>query len=228
VSRLEWHQGDHPWAEHSGWPRHQHSLNGALTIAPGDTRVHFAGGLPFASVADWTPGDSVRETPRAADHPLQAAREPEPSARLAARTPAAVHWTVRDCADSHGDPRMLVPHDHYVAAEPYPPMTGELRQVIERQMQAVYGPHTQHNHDFSKDEPVTGCPGCRADQPAEYARREGEQRIRAAGQEAENSEMWQVAVQVVPGYIERVLEAIERLPDAAVYRAWPVRKGASG
>jgi hypothetical protein len=40
---LEWHKGRHPWSEHDGYPRHQHSVNGALTIAPGDTRLHFKG-----------------------------------------------------------------------------------------------------------------------------------------------------------------------------------------
>lgn len=45
--KLEWHKGDHVWQEHDGYPRHQHSINGALTIAPNDTGVHFAGGPPF-------------------------------------------------------------------------------------------------------------------------------------------------------------------------------------
>ena len=44
---LHWHKGRHAWAAHGGYPRHQHSLNGCLTIAPGDTRVHFAHGPGF-------------------------------------------------------------------------------------------------------------------------------------------------------------------------------------
>ena len=45
--KLEWHAGGHAWDAHGGYPRHQHSLNGALTIAPGDTEVHFAHGPGF-------------------------------------------------------------------------------------------------------------------------------------------------------------------------------------
>lgn len=45
--QLEWHPGSHPWDEHDGFPRHQHSINGALTIDPHDTSLHFAGGKPF-------------------------------------------------------------------------------------------------------------------------------------------------------------------------------------
>lgn len=41
--KLEWHEGQHAWSEHGFFPRHQHSLNGALTIAPNDTKVHFKG-----------------------------------------------------------------------------------------------------------------------------------------------------------------------------------------
>ena len=44
---LEWHYGKHAWEKHDDYPRHQHSLNGALTIAPNDTRLHFRGGVPF-------------------------------------------------------------------------------------------------------------------------------------------------------------------------------------
>jgi hypothetical protein len=40
--KLEWHKGRHRWEEHDGYPRHQHSINGVLTIAPNDTAVHFA------------------------------------------------------------------------------------------------------------------------------------------------------------------------------------------
>jgi hypothetical protein len=48
ISRpLEWHEGTHPWETHDGLPRHQHSLNGALTISPHSSQVHFKGGLPF-------------------------------------------------------------------------------------------------------------------------------------------------------------------------------------
>lgn len=38
---LAWHAGRHAWESHDGYPRHQHSLNGALTIAPGSTQLHF-------------------------------------------------------------------------------------------------------------------------------------------------------------------------------------------
>lgn len=44
---LIWHVGKHGWWTHDGFPRHQHSMNGVLTIAPGDTAVHFKGGTPF-------------------------------------------------------------------------------------------------------------------------------------------------------------------------------------
>lgn len=44
---LEWHEGTHAWETHDGFPRHQHSLNGALTISPHSSQVHFKGGLPF-------------------------------------------------------------------------------------------------------------------------------------------------------------------------------------
>lgn len=44
---LIWHEGKHPWESHDGHRRHQHSLNGALTIAPGDTMAHFSFGPPF-------------------------------------------------------------------------------------------------------------------------------------------------------------------------------------
>ena len=44
---LSWHEGRHGWVEHDGYPRHQHSVNGALTISPHSTQLHFAGGLPF-------------------------------------------------------------------------------------------------------------------------------------------------------------------------------------
>jgi hypothetical protein len=43
LKPLAWHKGKHPWQEHDGYPRHQHSVNGALTIAPGDTKLHFQG-----------------------------------------------------------------------------------------------------------------------------------------------------------------------------------------
>lgn len=44
---LAWHRGKHPWEAHDGYPRHQHSLNGALTIRPDDTQLHFAHGPDF-------------------------------------------------------------------------------------------------------------------------------------------------------------------------------------
>ena len=49
---LEWHDGTHPWGKHDGFPRHQHSLNGVLTIAPNDTQPHFAHGPGFAPAAE--------------------------------------------------------------------------------------------------------------------------------------------------------------------------------
>ena len=48
---LEWHKGRHGWQEHDSYPRHQHSLNGVLTIAPGDTQAHFAHGPEFKSTS---------------------------------------------------------------------------------------------------------------------------------------------------------------------------------
>jgi hypothetical protein len=39
-----WHEGTHAWMEHDGYSRHQHSVNGALTIHPNDTGLHFKGG----------------------------------------------------------------------------------------------------------------------------------------------------------------------------------------
>jgi hypothetical protein len=44
---LAWHEGTHAWKQHDGYPRHQHSVNGVLTIAPGDTRLHFSHGPEF-------------------------------------------------------------------------------------------------------------------------------------------------------------------------------------
>lgn len=40
---LAWHAGRHKWKQHDGYPRHQHSINGQLTIDPHDTRPHFKG-----------------------------------------------------------------------------------------------------------------------------------------------------------------------------------------
>jgi hypothetical protein len=40
---LTWHAGRHKWDEHDGYPRHQHSINGALTIDPHDSHPHFRG-----------------------------------------------------------------------------------------------------------------------------------------------------------------------------------------
>lgn len=47
TRQLRWHEGRHGWDTHDGYPRHQHSLNGVLTIRPGDTHVHFAWGPGF-------------------------------------------------------------------------------------------------------------------------------------------------------------------------------------
>lgn len=44
---LKWHEGKHGWLAHDGYPRHQHSINGQLTISPHSTQLHFKGGLPF-------------------------------------------------------------------------------------------------------------------------------------------------------------------------------------
>jgi hypothetical protein len=46
---LQWHKGRHGWQVHDGYPRHQHSKNGALTIVSDDSRVHFQGGAEFTS-----------------------------------------------------------------------------------------------------------------------------------------------------------------------------------
>jgi hypothetical protein len=45
---LAWHRGRHAWAEHDGYPRHQHSGNGVLTIALDDTRLHVPDGRDFS------------------------------------------------------------------------------------------------------------------------------------------------------------------------------------
>lgn len=47
ACQLSWHDGRHTWEEHDGYPRHQHSVNGQLTIAPNDPSLHFAWGPPF-------------------------------------------------------------------------------------------------------------------------------------------------------------------------------------
>lgn len=47
AGKLPWHEGTHAWEEHDGYPRHQHSLNGCLTIAPDDGQLHFAHGPGF-------------------------------------------------------------------------------------------------------------------------------------------------------------------------------------
>jgi hypothetical protein len=44
TGHTPWHEGTHAWAEHDGYSRHQHSLNGALTIHPNDTGLHFKAG----------------------------------------------------------------------------------------------------------------------------------------------------------------------------------------
>jgi hypothetical protein len=49
---LEWHKGVHGWQEHDGHRRHSHSINGALTIDPHDTGLHFKGGRPFEAAGD--------------------------------------------------------------------------------------------------------------------------------------------------------------------------------
>ncbi len=32
TGHAPWHEGTHAWAEHNGYPRHQHSVDGALII----------------------------------------------------------------------------------------------------------------------------------------------------------------------------------------------------
>jgi hypothetical protein len=59
---LEWHEGRHPWDEHDGYRRHQHSLNGALTIDPKDTRAHFSSGPGFDN-----PGPGRQDDPALPD-----------------------------------------------------------------------------------------------------------------------------------------------------------------
>lgn len=56
---LAWHKGVHYWSVHDGYPRHTHSLNGDLTIAPDDPSPHFSHSGPFTSPkskADYKPG----------------------------------------------------------------------------------------------------------------------------------------------------------------------------
>lgn len=205
VPSLEWHKGRHPWDSHDGFPRHQHSINGVLTIAPGDTSLHFAGGLPFTDVAENKIGDSVAASTDYSGQPL-----------LAARAPAAVHWTVRDCLDNHDDPRTLVPHDHYVAAEPasaMPASADEARKQV-RQTERLADLTVRAAEAAARLESA-------AARTADRIRKEGEQRIRAAGGNGA-AQTWNIAVRVVPGTIQPVLEAIERLPDASVYRSWMI------
>jgi hypothetical protein len=49
VIDLQWHKGIHQSGEHDGYPRHAHSLNGALTIVSDDPSPHFSGGAPFTT-----------------------------------------------------------------------------------------------------------------------------------------------------------------------------------
>jgi hypothetical protein len=46
---LAWHKGKHAWDTHDGYPRHQHAMNGTLTIVSDDSSPHFEGGRPFDS-----------------------------------------------------------------------------------------------------------------------------------------------------------------------------------
>jgi hypothetical protein len=58
------------WGKHDGYPRHQHSINGALTIDPGDSQPHFAG-MPFRDKGDTDKPFVDRESEhcwRTADH----------------------------------------------------------------------------------------------------------------------------------------------------------------
>lgn len=40
-TKAPWHKGRHSWEEHDGFPRHQHSINGVLTIDPRDPHPNF-------------------------------------------------------------------------------------------------------------------------------------------------------------------------------------------
>lgn len=46
---LVWHKGRHRGEAHDGYPRHTHSINGALTIVSDDPSPHFEGGAPFTT-----------------------------------------------------------------------------------------------------------------------------------------------------------------------------------
>lgn len=43
LQPLAWHAGRHKWQQHDGYPRHQHSINGQLTIDPHASHPHFEG-----------------------------------------------------------------------------------------------------------------------------------------------------------------------------------------
>lgn len=68
---LAWHKGTHMWDSHDGYPRHQHSVNGALTIAPDDNSVHFEGGKPFGK-------------PKPDEYPPRGSATPSPAVQLRA------------------------------------------------------------------------------------------------------------------------------------------------
>lgn len=57
---LTWHKGKHAWESHDDLPRHQHSINGCLTIAPNDSSIHMDGGLPFLNASAQRSYDETR------------------------------------------------------------------------------------------------------------------------------------------------------------------------
>ena len=68
---LAWHAGRHKWKTHDGYPRHQHSINGQLTIDPHDPHPHFAGSTFGDKSYDETAKFEDRESEhiwRTADH----------------------------------------------------------------------------------------------------------------------------------------------------------------
>ncbi len=49
---LEWHEGTHPWQAHDGYPVHQHSENGVMTIAPDNPSLPFEPGEAYGYPED--------------------------------------------------------------------------------------------------------------------------------------------------------------------------------
>lgn len=123
VPVLEWHEGSHGWWTHDGWPRHQHSLNGALTIAPGDTQLHFRGGLPFERVAK-----SMADGPVSTDDTGHALAAQAPLRRVEITEPPGGSAIVQE---------RPLPADHPLLADPPRPLPEDVRQQAEQAIQAA-------------------------------------------------------------------------------------------